>query len=670
MTTSRRERIGVTREMIEAFGPLIFDLSINVQDRRGDPVRLLQFDEVERQRAGAGLADHEIAARLGLATEQVTFIRVLLEQRRFKPENYYRLLPLGGGRRFRTERGMAHDAYYESQFGPDALALRDALRFRPELVRREIESGRWTGDTVATWLARAARAAPGALAIAAPGHPPIGYAAALERAERLAAGLARLGLARGDVVTVQLPSIPDFVIAYYAVALLGGVLSTLHMPYGAAEAEPLLCHARARAVICGPATDKADPPTLFADLAARLPSLRHVIALGPARPELAARGVVSFEALIAGADRADPPAPPVAADPALMCYTSGTSAAPKAVPHSTQSLLANPRQCLAVFDLQPGDRVLGAAPLTHAFGLYIANVALMSGATFVPLPVFTPPALAELLERARPTHVFVAPAHLAALLQATLLDGRDLASVRQLIVSGSYCAPALKRAIEDKLPNGVVFELWGMTETFAVLLGDPLEPAALRHDWIGRATPGSEARITGEAGAPVPAGTEGELEVRGCSVFPGYFDNDAANQTAFTRDGWLRTGDLAVMNETGHVRITGRLKDIINRGGVKLNPSDVEALIDRHDAVLQSAIVPTPDPVLGERACCCVVLKPGASVTLAALCAWLERHGVAKLKWPERLEIVDAMPMTPTRKIIKGELAKRIARGILPRQPT
>jgi non-ribosomal peptide synthetase component E (peptide arylation enzyme) len=161
----------------------------------------------------------------------------------------------------------------------------------------------------------------------------------------------------------------------------------------------------------------------------------------------------------------------------------------------------------------------------------------------------------------------------------------------------------------------------------------------------------------------VPAGQEGELQVRGCSVFPGYFDNAAANADAFTADGWLRTGDLAVMRETGHVRLTGRLKDIINRGGVKLNPADVEVLIDRHAAVLQSAIVPLPDPVLGERACCCVVLKPGAALDLAALCAWLAEQGVAKLKWPERLEIVGAMPMTPTRKIIKGELVKLVTTG-------
>jgi cyclohexanecarboxylate-CoA ligase len=651
---TRRERLGVTLEMIDSFGPIIFDLSTNVQDRRGDPVRLLEFDEIERQRPGTGLADHEIAARLGLAADQVTFIRVLLEQRRFKPERYYRLFQLGGGRRFRTDRGMERDPYNEPQFGTDALAIRNALRFGPEHVRRHVEAGHWTSDTVPTWLQRWARERPEAIAIAAPGYAPISYATALDRAERLAAALAALGVRRGDVVTVQLPSTLEFVITYYAVARLGGVLSTLHMPYGAGEAEPILRHSRACAVVCGAASDKSDPPALFTTLAQRLPNLRHVISVGPSR-----RGVLSFETLIAGADQ-NPLSPPVATDAALMCYTSGTSAAPKAVPHSFQSLLANPRQCLPVFDLKPGDRVLSAAPLTHAFGLFVANVALMAGVTFVPLPTFTPPALATALEHDRPTHAFVAPAHIAALLSAELLEGRNLDSLRLVVVSGSYCAPELKRRLEDTLADGRVIELWGMTETFAVLLGDPREPAGERHAWIGRPTAGSEARIVDVEGRLVPPTVEGELHVRGCSVFAGYFDNASANSGAFSEDNWLRTGDLAVMSETGHVRITGRTKDLIIRGGVKINPSDVEALIDRHEAVVQSAIIPMPDPILGERACCCVVLKPGMTLSLETLCAWLDRQGVAKFKWPERLVPIVEMPMTPTRKVIKGALVKLV----------
>jgi cyclohexanecarboxylate-CoA ligase len=344
-----------------------------------------------------------------------------------------------------------------------------------------------------------------------------------------------------------------------------------------------------------------------------------------------------------------------------MCYTSGTSAAPKAVPHSFQSLLANPRVCAAIFKVAPGDGLLSGPPLSHAFGIWVVTIALMRGATLHCLPMFTPPAFAQLLEQARPTHAFAAPAHMAAMLHAALLDGRDLASVRHLVISGSYCAPALKREIEARLPNGKAIELWGMTETFAVLMGDPDDPADLRHGFIGRPTPGSEARIADADGAVLAPGQEGELQVRGPSVFGGYFNNDSANAGTFTADGWMRSGDLAVMNEGGYVRLTGRLKDIINRGGVKFNPADVEALIERHASVLQSAIVPMPDPVLGERACCFVTVRPGTALTLADVTDWLARHQVAKPQWPERLEIIDEMPMTPTRKIIKGELIKRLA---------
>jgi hypothetical protein len=280
---SRRNRLGVTEDLVAAFGPLIFELSINVQDRRGDPVRLLQFDEIEHQRDGAGLTDAQIAARLGLATDQVTFIRVLLEQRRFKPEKYYRLFRLGGGKRFRAERGMDQDAHDAPQFGPDALALRDALRFRPDAVRRALASGHWNSETVATLLQRWAREMPGVRAVATPGHPPLSYADALDKSERLAAALAAHGIRRGDVIMVYLPSGPDFAVAYYAAALIGAVLSPLHLSYGPAEVEPLLRHSRAAAVVCGAASAKADPPAVFAALASRLPNLRHIVSAGPAR---------------------------------------------------------------------------------------------------------------------------------------------------------------------------------------------------------------------------------------------------------------------------------------------------------------------------------------------------------------------------------------------------
>jgi len=548
------------------------------------------------------------------------------------------------------------DAHYAGEFGPDALAIRHALQFSPEHVRHQTSSGRWNDETVTTYLRAWAAKTPDAVMAQAPGYPSLTFAQALEQSERLAAALAARGIRRGDVIMVQLPSGPDALIAYYAAARLGAVLSTLHMPYGPVEAEPLLRHARARAVICGAATDKLDPPALYQALQPALPKLDHVISAGPARA-----GVLSLADLIAAGDRAALPPEPSAEDPVLMCYTSGTSAAPKAVPHSTHSMLANPRGCAPIYRIAPGDRVLSAPPFSHAFGVYIANLTLMCGGTLICVPAFTPPSLAELLEQTQPTHAFLAPAHVAAMLHAGLLEGRDLSSLRLMIISGSYTAPGLKKAIEAKLVNGKAIELWGMTETFAVLMGRPEEAAELRHGFIGRATPGSEVRVADSDGRMLAAGQEGELQARGCSVFAGYFDNEQANAGTFTADGWLRSGDLAVMNETGHVRMTGRLKDIINRGGVKFNPFDVEALIERHPDVVQCAIVPMADHVLGERACCFATLRKGATLALADVTGWLAQHQTAKLKWPERLEIVEAMPLTPTRKIIKGELMKLLA---------
>ena len=154
-------------------------------------------------------------------------------------------------------------------------------------------------------------------------------------------------------------------------------------------------------------------------------------------------------------------------------------------------------------------------------------------------------------------------------------------------------------------------------------------------------------------GAVVTDDQEGALEIRGCSVIAGYFNNTDANRVAFTGDGWFRTGDLAKRDPEACF-ITGRVKDIINRGGIKINPTDVEAIIDTHPAILLSAIAPIPDEILGERACVYVQLQPDASVSLEEICDWLASNDVAKMKWPEQLVVIEQMPLTPTRKIIKA----------------
>ena len=326
-------------------------------------------------------------------------------------------------------------------------------------------------------------------------------------------------------------------------------------------------------------------------------------------------------------------------------------------------MLGNARLSAPEHQITAEDVVLSAAPYSHLFGLYSFHLALAVGAANLLLPAFTPPDLAATIEKGKATALLTAPAHLAACLGAGLFDQHDISSLRLAIVSGSACAPDLARAFDAKMANGAMTQLWGMTETQAGLYtrpGDGIEVGAAS---AGRPSPGTEVRIAGPDDLPLGPGEEGELQVRGSLLFPGYYDNAQANAEAFTADGWFRSGDLATMDAAGNVSLTGRIKDLINRGGVKYNPLDVETLLDRHPKVQQSAIVPMADEVLGEKACCFVVPAADGAPTLEELCAYLLEHEIAKTKLPERLELVDEMPLTPTRKIIKGRLRARLEDG-------
>ena len=646
-----RAQIGVTEAMLRTFGEVVFDLSHNHQTRHGDPIRLQDWAEVERQREDMGLTDAQIAARLGLTRDQVLLIRTLEERRRFRTGHYQRLLELGGGKRFRAEKFTPHLDRF--RYSEAALALRAALAFDPQQARRFVARGWWRDDTLTGWLARHAGERPDAPALLQ-GEVVISWRALQARAERLAGALAMAGVAKGDVVSVQMPNLAEFVIAYLAICRLGAVLSTIFMPYRAAEIESLLRHSRATAAICMATAKDWAPAATFVELQAKLPDLKVVIALGAGVP--GARSLAEMIDTGTPLDAEAVPAP-VAADPFLLLYTSGTTAAPKAVLHNYHTMLSNARLGAPEHAVTAADRVMSAAPFAHLFGLYSLHAAFAVGAASVLLPVFTPPEMAATIARDAPTALWTGPAHIAACRALGLFDQFDLGSLKLAIMSGSACPPELVHWFAARLPGCAVTQLWGMTETQAALYtrpGDALEVATRS---AGRVSPGTEVRISSPDGIAVAPDEEGELQVRGCLLFPGYFDNEAANRNAFAAGGWFRSGDLATIDAHGNVAITGRIKDVINRGGVKFNPRDIEDLLDAHPKILQSAIVPMPDPVLGERACCFVTLRPGtATLALEEVTQFLARHNIARTKLPERLVIVPEMPLTPTRKIIKGRL--------------
>ena len=528
--------------------------------------------------------------------------------------------------------------------------------YAPDDVRRFREAGWWRDDdTLAHYAARWAHEKPDAPALIAPGRT-LTWAETWRAARRFANALRALGIGRSDVVGIQLPNHPEFLIAYFGVTMTGAILGTLHMPYRAGEMAPLMNHGRMRAMICGAAGAAYDAPAVMQGLRSQVPTLEHVIVLGEPAPA----GCLSMAEMIENGPDGDPPDPPAPADHALLCFTSGTSAAPKGVLRDHRSLTANGRIIAPTLDIAADDAVLVAPPYTHVYGLCGFDAGLAVGASHLLLPAFTPEAFVERIGAARPTVIFTAPAHVATTLKAGLLDDRDLSSIRLVIVAGSVCPPEVAAELERRLPNGKVGQVFGMTEVVLTASTPPVLPAGIRHVSTGRATQGIEARIAGPDGDALPSGAEGELQLRGYSVMPGYLANAQADRDSFAADGWFRTGDLATIDGDGNWVITGRVKDVINRGSVKINPTDVENVLSAHDKVIQAAIVPMFDELLGEKGCLFVTLVPGASLTFVEMTAHLAANGVAKMRWPERLEIIDEMPVTPTRKIVKGELAKRL----------
>ena len=498
-------------------------------------------------------------------------------------------------------------------------------KFDPAREREFMARGWWRDDdTLACWLARHARERTGAAAVSLAGTV-LTWETLHDRVLRVAEGLKKHGVRAGDVVALQLPNIPEFLIAHLAIGRLGAVMCTLHMPYRAAEIETMLRHSGARAAFCTPKSAE-----VFRAL------LETVIETGP-----------EFGELERSPRLAQDHPQPDARDAFLLLYTSGTTAEPKGVAHAYRTMLGNSRLGSAEHRLGAGDRILCATPLSHLYGLYSLHCAWSVGACTVLLPAFTPPDLAATVEKEKPSALWTGPAHVAACRAAGLLDKHDWSSLRLAIVSGSLASPELINFFAAKVPGCAVTQLWGMTEIQAGLYTRPGDPPVISATSAGRPSPGTEIRL----------GEDGELQVRGPLVFSGYLGNPAATEKAFTHDGWFRSGDLAEKRAGDFYAITGRSKDIINRGGVKFNPADVEMLLDSHQKILQSALVPMPDPILGEKACAFVTLKPGAAPpSLEELVEFLLQKKIAKNKLPERLVVMAEMPLTPTRKIIKGRL--------------
>jgi len=335
-----------------------------------------------------------------------------------------------------------------------------------------------------------------------------------------------------------------------------------------------------------------------------------------------------------------------------MLFTSGTTASPKATLHTHNMRMSNSWFCGKDLELRESDRMLCCSALSHMWAILNYWSSVIYGCPQVLLTRYRPDAFLSTAATGKATVVIGAPVHAVDLLASSDLNPEELASLRLFALSGSVCSPDLVRRLRNTLKGCTPVVFWGMTETgggFYTRLDDPPE---VIETTAGRVTGGCTIAIHDEKGSNRPPDQEGDLVIKSPFGIQSYFKNPKATQESFTEDGWFQTGDLAQIDSAGNVQMLGRRKEEINRGGTKYLPESVEEVIRRHPGVHGVAIVGMPDERLGERAVCFVVPAQGkAPPTLEELCALLEQDGTAKFKWPERLEIIESLPMTPTGKV-------------------
>jgi cyclohexanecarboxylate-CoA ligase len=524
-------------------------------------------------------------------------------------------------------------------------------------------AGYWRDVLIDAHVATAAREFPDAVAVI-DGSARITYRDLEASVRTVAAGLAGLGVGAGEAVSWQLPNWHEALILHHAVLRLGAVSNPIIPIYRQREVGYILRQARSRVVVVPQTFRGFDYPAMLAGLRPGLPDLRHVVvARSAGQPEpppgTPAGGMLPFEELL----RCDSAAAPVAArgpdDPMLLMFTSGTTADPKGVLHTHNTLDYECRSIIDVYGLRPDDVVWMPSPVTHITGmLYGLQLPAMLGTRVVLQDIWDPTAALRLIEAERCSFTVAATPFLHGLVHHPDLASYDVSSLRVFACGGADVPPGLIRQAEHRLGTTAT-RVYGSTEFPTLSTSPPDAPADKRAGTDGRAIGGAEYRIVDDADAELRAGETGELLVRGPEMFPGYLAA-ADNEGAFTGGGWFRTGDLAAADADGYVSIQGRKKDIILRGGENISATEVENILFEHPAVREVAVVAMPDPVLTERACAFIVPVPGASPTLADLTEYLAGKQLARQKLPERVEIVTELPKTQSGKVQKFRLRELI----------
>ncbi|MBS1691841.1 MAG: AMP-binding protein [Actinobacteria bacterium] len=478
----------------------------------------------------------------------------------------------------------------------------------------------------------------------------------------VARGLMARGIARGDRVGMWAPNCAEWTVVQYATAKIGAILVNINPAYRTHELAYVLEQSGVRMLISARSFKSSDYVSMVAQVRPDIVGLEQVVFLGGG----------DWAQLYADADGvpAEQLAQRLAAldnrDPINIQYTSGTTGFPKGATLSHRNILNNGFFVTELIKLGPGDRLCIPVPFYHCFGMVMGNLGCTThGATMViPAPGFDPKLTLEAIEKERCTGVYGVPTMFIAMLGHPAFATTDLSSLRTGIMAGSVCPIEVMKRCVNEMNMSEVAIAYGMTETSPVscqtLIDDDLER---RTSTIGRAHPNVEIKIVDpDTGDVVPRGATGEFCTRGYSVMLGYWRDEERTRDAVDADGWMHTGDLAVMREDGYCSVVGRIKDMVIRGGENIYPREVEEFLYTHPDVDDAQVVGVPDARFGEEICAWIRMKPGRDPLDADAVRVFASGKLAHYKIPRYVRVVDEFPMTVTGKVRKVDMRAESAR--------
>ncbi|MGE0231565.1 MAG: AMP-binding protein [Flavobacteriaceae bacterium] len=470
---------------------------------------------------------------------------------------------------------------------------------------------------------------------------------------RAAASLKAMGIGPGDIVAMQLPNWWQFAVCFLAIQRVGAVANPLIPIFREHELTYMLGFAGAKVFISPKTFRGFDHESMARALKDSIPSIEHLIIVDGDGPD-------SMDNVLLGGEKRLAAAPSGFHEGhhpdnfALMTYTSGTTGSPKGVMHSTNTAVTGVNAFIARFGLRPDDVILACSPLGHLTGLIAGLlIGIRNGSTVVLQDIWDRNYGVRLMAEEGVTFMAGSTPFLADICEAVAAGGPK-PGLRLFLCAGAPIPSALVERAAEEL-GLTVCSVWGMTESIASTITEPERAAEKSPRTDGRAVDGMEVKVVDDQGNTMPLGKTGNLLVRGSQMLLGYYKRDDIE--LFDDEGWFQTGDLAYMDEEGYIRIDGRTKDMIIRGGENVPVSDIENLLYKHPAIMDCALVGFPDARLGERGCVFVTLRRGQTLDLREIQRYLAECKVAKQYWPERLEIVEGdLPRTPTGKIQKFAL--------------